>query len=104
MPTVSSPYLVQVDDGMVLTLWLGRGVRPEFMQGVFGWGHGLDSVDPASLRVLPPQTSAEAQHVNSIIETARAQRSWGWMPVRCTCIVWLVVHPLQCEAYPCAEI
>lgn len=70
-----------LDDGAALTLWLGRGVPTQFLQAVFGWPT-LEGVDPGTLRQLPPQSSAEAAHLHKLCETARAQRSWGWMPLR----------------------
>jgi len=70
-----------LDDGLALTLWLGRGTPPQLLQNLFGWP-SLDGVDAASLRLLPPNASAESAEVNRLVETLRGQRTWGWMPLR----------------------
>lgn len=77
---VQATNVYLLSDGISLTLWLGRGVRTEFLQGVFGWPT-LENVDPSTLRLLPEGSSREADHVHGLLEAARAQCSWGWMPL-----------------------
>jgi len=78
--TMEATNAYLLDDGMNLILWLGRGVRSEFLQGAFGWPT-LENVDPSTLRLLPEGSSREAEHVHKLLEAVRAERSWGWMPL-----------------------
>jgi protein transport protein SEC24 len=76
----SAVYLL--DDGVALRLWLGKDTPTDFMQAAFGWAGPLDGVDPATLRVLPPESSAVAGQLHAIVEDLRAQTRWTWMPLR----------------------
>jgi len=70
-----------LDDGATLTLWFGRAVHTDILQAIFGWPT-LDNVDPATLSLLPPESSAMAAHLHGTMDMIRAERSWAWLPLR----------------------
>jgi len=78
---LSSEGAYLVEDGLWITLWLGRSVPSEFLQGAFGWPT-LEGVDASALRLLPPGTSPVAEYVHGVCEALREHRQGGWMAVR----------------------
>ena len=71
-----------LDDGVALRLFLGKDTPTDFLQAAFGWPSPLEGVDPATLRVLPPESSALAGQLHAIVDELRSQTSWAWMPLR----------------------
>ena len=70
-----------VEDGLHLTLWLGRQLPTEFLQQAFGWP-SLEGVDAAALRLLPPESSPLAAYLNGVADLLRAKRPGGWLALR----------------------
>ena len=69
-----------LEDGLSITLWLGKAVPTEFLQQAFGWP-SLEGVDASALRLLPADSSPLAGYLNGVCELLRANRA-GWLAVR----------------------
>jgi len=80
--SVQSSGAYILDDNVVLRLFLGKDIPTAFLQAVFGWPSPLEGVDPATLRVLPPESSALAAQLHAIVDALRLQTPWAWMPLR----------------------
>lgn len=70
-----------LEDGISITLWLGRGLPTDFLQQAFGWPT-MEGVDPATLKLLPADSSALAGHVHALCDLLRAERPGGFMALR----------------------
>ena len=71
--STAAAYLME--DGLTITLWLGKDTPSEFLQQAFGWAT-LEGVDPTALRLLPPESSALAATIHALCELLRAHRGW----------------------------
>ena len=70
-----------IEDGLFITLWLGRAVPTEFLQQAFGWPT-LDGVDASALRLLPADSSPLAAYLNGVVDLLRQHRASGWLALR----------------------
>ena len=89
--TTDGAYLLE--DGLYLTLWLGKQVPSEFLHQAFGWP-SLENVDPSALRLLPPESSQLAGYIHAVCDLLRAQRTGGWLALR-VCIQGVGDQPMH---------
>ena len=77
--STSGAYLLE--DGVSITLWIGKGVPTDFLQQAFGWP-SLEGVDASTLRVLPAESTQLAGAVHALCELLGQHRSGGWVPLK----------------------
>jgi len=70
-----------IEDGLFITLWLGRAVSTEFLQQAFGW-HTLEGVDASSFRLLPAESTPLAGYLHAVCSLLREPRPGGWLALR----------------------
>jgi len=69
-----------MEDGIAITLWLGKDTPTEFLQAAFGWP-SLQGVDASTLRLLPAEQTEVAASVHALCNLLRRSRS-GWLALR----------------------